>query len=149
MRLLVLLALLLHAMPAFAQDVRLRGQFTRLLAPEADTRPETGEVRATLEDDGELRVDLVVTGLSERATSSTLHLGRGSEGGDQVASMEITMSGADARVIGATADLTPAVAARLREGDGYVLIRTSEHPDGLLRAELLPHARTLDTVADD
>lgn len=127
-------------------DVRLRGVFAPLLAPEGDTRPATGEVRLRLEEDGDLRVDLVASGLTERATGATLHLGRGSEGGEQVARMEVTADGATARVVGATARLSPLVAERVRAGEAYVLLRTNEHPDGLLRAPLLPQARSFESV---
>lgn len=127
-------------------DMRLRGAFAPLLAPEGDTRPATGEVRVRLEDDGDLRVDLVASGLTERATAATLHLGRGSEGGEQVARMDVAADGATARIIGATTRLSPLVAERVRAGEGYVLLRTNEHPDGLLRAPLAPQARSFESV---
>jgi len=128
------------------QESRLRGAFAPLLAPEGDTRPATGEVRMRLEDDGDLRVDLVVSGLTERATAATLHLGRGSEGGEQVARMDVAADGPVARVVGATARLSPLVAERVRSGEAYVLLRTNEHPDGLLRAPLAPQARSFEAV---
>lgn len=139
--------------PAFAQDAppeaRLRGAFLPLLAPEGDARPATGEVRLRMDEDGDIRVDLVVSGLTERATSATLHLGRGSEGGEQVARMDVTADESIARVVGATAKLSPLVAERVRAGEAYVLLRTNEHPDGLLRAPLAPQPRSFEAVVAD
>lgn len=137
------------AQTATPPEVRLRGVFTPLLAPEGDTRAPTGEVRLRLEEDGDMRVDLVASGMTERATSATLHLGRGSQTGEQVASMEVTADQGVARVVGATVTLSPLVAVRVREGEAYVLLRTNEHPDGLLRAPLQPQARSLESVVGD
>lgn len=127
-------------------EARLRGNFAPLLAPEGETRPATGEVRVRLDEDGDVRVDLVVSGLTERATAATLHLGRGSEGGEQVARMEVVADESIARVVGATARLSPLVAERVRAGEAYVLLRTNEHPDGLLRAPLAPQPRSFEAV---
>lgn len=128
---------------AFAQDVRLRGSFVPLRAPAGDTRPPVGEVRALVDEDGDVRVDLIVSGMPERATSATLHLGRGGESSEQVARMDVVVDGTEARIIGGTADLSPLVATRVREGDAFVVLRTSEHPDGFLRAQLTVQPRGL------
>ena len=127
-------------------EARLRGAFVPLLAPEGETRPATGEVRMQMDEDGDIRIDLVVSGLSERATSATLHLGRGSEGGEQVARMDVASEESVARVVGATAKLSPLVAERVRAGEAYVLLRTNEHPDGLMRAPLAPQPRSFEAV---
>ena len=142
----VLLATAFLATAAQAQDVRLRGLFSPLRAPEAETRPPAGEVRAVIDEDGDVRVDLVVSGLTERVTGATLHTGRAGENGEQVARMDVAVDGAEGRVIGATADLSPAVAAQVRAGQAYVVVRTSEHPDGILRAQLAPQTRSLEAV---
>lgn len=131
---------------AFAQEVRLRGLFAPIRAPEGDTRPPTGEVRALIDEDGDVRVDLVVSGLTGRITSATLHTGRAGENGEQVARMDVAVEGGEGRVIGATADLSPALAAQVRAGEAYVVLRSSEHPDGILRAQLAPQARSLEAV---
>ena len=144
--LLFTIALIVPGLAA-AQDVHLRGQFVPTRAPEADTRPATGEARAVVEVDGDTRVDLVVSGLTERATSATLHAGDAGDTTEQVASMPLTVNGGEARAIGATVTLTPAVAAQIRAGDAYIVIRTNEHPDGVLRAQLVPQAKTLESVA--
>lgn len=132
---------------ASAQDVRLRGLFTPLTAPEADTRAPTGEARSVIDEDGDLRVDLVAAGVPGRVTAVTLHAGRAGESGEQVARIDPDVSGDEVRVIGATLDLSPAIAARVRAGEAYLLVRTSERPDGVLRAQLSPLARTLDSAA--
>lgn len=93
-----------------------------------------------------MRVDLVVSGLTERVTSATLHTGRAGENGEQIARMDVTLDGSEGRIIGATASLSPLVAERVRAGEAYVVIRTSEHPDGILRAQLAPQARSLESV---
>lgn len=135
------------AMPASAQsDARLRGSFVPVTAPEGDARPATGEVRASVDADGDVRVDLVVSGLTERVTGATLHTGGAGENGEQVARMDVAVTGSEGRIIGGTARLTPLVAQQVRAGEAYVVVRTSEHPDGILRAQLAPQARTLDAV---
>jgi hypothetical protein len=148
---ILLLAAAVAALPAIAnaQDVRLRGGFVPLLAPAADTRAPVGEVRAILEEDGDVRIDMVVSGMTETARTATLHLGRGSEAGEQVGRLDVSTQGSEARIIGGTLRLTPAVAARVRDGDAFVLVRTSEHADGLLRAALAPQARSLEAVLSD
>lgn len=134
---------------AIAQDVRLRGVFAPVRAPEGEARPATGEVRALIDEDGDVRLDLVVSGVDGSVTGATLHTGRAGENGEQVARMDVAVEGTEARVIGATADLGPALAAQVRAGEAYVVLRTSEHPDGVLRAQLMPQARTLETVVAD
>lgn len=134
------------AADALAQEVRLRGLFAPVRAPEGDARPATGEVRALIDEDGDVRVDLVVSGLTERVTGATLHTGRTGENGEQIARMDVAVEGMEGRVIGATADLSPALAAQVRAGEAYVVLRTSEHPDGILRAQLAPQARSLEAV---
>lgn len=146
---LLAIAFIAASAAAHAQDRRLRGLFTPVRAPDADTRPPTGEVRAMIDEDGDVRVDLVVSGLTERVTSATLHTGRAGENGEQVARMDVAVDGAEGRVIGATADLSPAVAAQVRAGEAYVMLRTSEHPDGILRAQLAPQVRSLESVVAD
>lgn len=131
---------------ASAQDVRLRGAFSLLRAPAADTRPPTGEVRTTIDDDGRVRVDMVVSGMNEHATSMTLHTGNAGESTQDVARVPVTADGAEARVIGGRIDLSPIVAQQVRSGAAYVVLHTSEHPDGFLRAQLAPQPRTLDSV---
>lgn len=134
---------------ADAQDMRLRGGFVPLLAPAADARAPVGEVRAIVEADGDVRIDLVVSGLTETARAATLHVGRASEAGEQVARVDVAAQGSEARVIGGTFTLSPAVAQRVRAGEAFVLLRTSEHADGLLRAPLTPQARSLEAAIAD
>ena len=143
--LLILLAAV--AGTAAAQDVQLQGRFLPLRAPDADARPPVGEVRARIEEDGDVRIDLVVSGLGERVTSATLHTGTGGESTGQVARMDVVADGNEARIIGARVDLTPLVAQQVRSGAAFVVLRTSEHPDGVLRASLAPQARTLGSIA--
>lgn len=145
-RLLVATAAVLLPFAVAAQDVRLRGAFSLVRAPAADTRPPTGEVRATVDDDGRVRMDLVVSGMNERATSVTLHTGNAGESTQDVARLDVTADGTEARVVGGRIDLTPIVAAQIRSGAAYVVLHTSQHPDGFLRAQLAPQARTLDSV---
>lgn len=129
-----------------AGDIRMRGAFIPLRAPVADARPPVGEVRASVQADGDVRIDLVVSGLEGQASTATLHTGRAGENGEQVARMDVSVDGADGRVIGGTARLTPLVAQRVRAGEAYVVVRTSEYPDGILRAQLAPQARSLESV---
>lgn len=140
--LLIALSTLLP-MTASAQDARLRGNFVRTLAPAAGQAPATGEARLSVDADGRVRVDLVVSGMAETPTVATLHTGGPGDPGELVARMDVIADGDGGRVIGGTADLSPVLAQRVRDGGAYVLIHTSEHPGGILRAQLLPQARTL------
>ena len=144
---LIPLVLLLPTL-ALAQNVHLQGRFLPLRGPEADARPPVGEARAVVDEDGDVRIDLVVSGLTERATSATLHTGDAGDNTEQVARLDVVADGSEARIIGGTADLTPIVAQQVRNGAAYIVLRTSEHPDGVLRAQLAPQARTLDTAGN-
>ncbi|HZX80371.1 MAG TPA: CHRD domain-containing protein [Lysobacter sp.] len=146
--LLLLLLLLLLPTSAFAQNVHLQGRFVPIRGPEADVRPPAGEARAIVDEDGDVRIDLVVSGLTERATSATLHAGDAGENTGQVARLDVVADGGEARIIGGTADLTPIVAQQVRSGSAYIVLRTNEHPDGVLRAQLAPQPRTLDTAGN-
>lgn len=143
---LLITALLALPLVAAAQDVRLRGAFSLVRAPAADTRPPVGEVRAAVDDDGRVRLDLVVSGVNEKATSVTLHTGNAGESTQDVARLDVVADGTEARVIGGRVDLTPLVAQQVRAGSAYVVLHTSQHPDGFLRAQLAPQARTLESV---
>jgi hypothetical protein len=144
------LALLSLVLPlcAMAQDVHLRGTFSLVRAPAADVRPPSGEARAVVADDGGVRIDMVVSGLTERATSATLHAGDAGDNTEQVARMDVAADAGEARIIGGRVDLTPLVTQQVRAGNAYILLHTSEHPDGFLRAQLALQPRTLGTVSN-
>ena len=133
---------------ASAQDAHLRGMFGLIRAPAADTRPPTGEARAVVDESGRVRIDLVVAGLTERVTSATLHAGNAGENTEQLARLDVTADDGEARVIGGRVDLTPLVAQQVRSGGAYIVLRSSEHPDGFLRAQLAPLPRTLESATD-
>jgi len=143
-RRLMLLACLVPAL-AFAQDLHLQGRFQPIRAPAADARAPSGEVRATVAADGDVRIDLVASGLVERVTSATLHTGDGGGSTAQVARIDVAMDGSEARVIGARVQLTLIIAAQVRDGGAYLVLHSSEHPDGYLRAQLAPQPRSLGT----
>ena len=84
--------------------------------------------------------------MNEHATSMTLHTGNAGESTQDVARIAVAADGDEARVIGGRVDLTPIVAAQVRSGAAYVVLHTSEHPDGFLRAQLAPQPRSLDSV---
>lgn len=141
---------LLLALPlsAAAQDVHLRGAFNLMRAPAADTRPPSGEARAVVNEDGSVRVDLVVSGMDEHVTSATLHAGDSADNTEHVARMDVAGVDGEARVIGGRVDLTPLIAQQVRAGSAYIVLHTSEHPDGFLRAQLAPQPRTLGSVSN-
>lgn len=148
MRRFALLLMLMLPLAAAAQVLHLQGRFVPVRAPAADARPPSGEARATIDADGAVRVDLVVSGVTERVTSATLHPGDAGDNTEQVARLAVVASGDEARVIGGRVDLSPLVAQQIRAGEAYVVLRSSEHPDGYLRAQLAPPPRTLGTTAD-
>jgi hypothetical protein len=100
-----------------------------------------------VDEDGGVRVDLVVSGLGERVTSATLHTGDAGDNTEHVARLDVAADDGVARVIGGRVDLTPLIAEQVRAGSAYILLHSSEHPDGFLRAQLGPQARTLGSVS--
>lgn len=135
------------ALPASAQEVRLRGRFVPLLPATAEQAQPVGEARVVVDDDGDARIDLVVAGVTERITSATLHAGPAGEVGERIATFEVDTSGNEGRVIGGLVDIrSPMLTRQVRAGEAYVVVRTSEHPDGVLRAQLVPQVRGVDAV---
>lgn len=125
---------------ANAAELKLRALLSAGSVVSATESSATGEARAMLEDDNDLRVDLVYSGLEERATGAALHVGQPSENGALVERIDLELDEGDGRVVGAQLDLSVDVAARLRAGEGYVVITTIEHPDGVIRGQLVPEA---------
>jgi len=130
--------------PAIAQEVMLRGTLGGGNVVSATDTPASGEVAAVLGDDGVLRIDLIYADLEPGATGAALHTGKYNENGPMVARLDIDNGATAGRIVGAQLALTPVVAAAVRAGDGYVVISTIEHPDGAVRAQLLPQPVTLD-----
>ncbi len=140
---------------ANAADLKLRALLNAGNVVSATKSPATGEVRAMLEDDNDLRIDLVYSGLEERATGAALHVGKPGENGARVEKLDLDSdydydydSG---RVVGAQFDVSAEIAARIRAGEAYLVITTIEHPDGVIRGQLLPQPVRLPgpPLADD
>ncbi|HEY4582508.1 MAG TPA: CHRD domain-containing protein [Lysobacter sp.] len=148
-RLMPFVLLALMPLSAYAQEVYLQGRFVPLRGPGADARPPVGEARARVDEDGDVRIDLVVSGLAERATSATLHAGDAGDNTEQAARLDVVADGAAARIIGGTATLTPLVAQQVRSGSAYIVLRTAEHPGGVLRAQLAPQPRMLESAGNE
>lgn len=136
-------AALLAASPALAADLSLRGSLSGANVVSATESPATGEVAATLEDDNDLRIDLVYSGLATNASGAGFHIGKASENGTRVAPLGISSGTTEGRLRGAVVRLTPAVAARVRAGESYVQIVSLDQPGGVIRAQLVPQGATL------
>lgn len=147
--LLATLAGLLLATPAAAVDLTLRGQFSGTQVVSATPSPATGEASAVLADDGDLRIDLVYAGLAEGATGAALHLGAASENGTRVADLDIPLDTTAGQLREAEVALSPANAERVRAGESYIVLTTLAHPDGAVRAQLVPQPIRLQDVADE
>lgn len=141
---IVAAALATACVPAMAQDVMLRGTLGGGNVVSATDSPASGEVAAVLGDDGVLRLDLVFADLEPGATGAALHTGNYNENGPMVARLAIDSGATAGRIVDERVTLTPVVAAAVRAGDGYVVISTIEHPDGAVRAQLMPQPVTLD-----
>lgn len=125
---------------ASAADLKLRAPLSGTSVVSATESPATGEARAVLEDDNDMRIDLVYSGLEETATGAAVHVGKPSENGALVERFDVdadTDEGSG-RVVGAEFDVSADVGARVRAGEAYVVITTVEHPDGLIRGQLTP-----------
>lgn len=128
---------------ADAAGLKLRALLSAGNVVSATESPATGEVRAMLEDDNDLRIDLVYSGLEERATGAAVHVGKPSENGELVERLDLDIDQDSGRVVGAQFDVSAEVAARLRAGEAYLVITTIEHPDGVIRGQLVPQAARL------
>lgn len=131
--------------PALAADLGLRGSLSGAHVVSATESPATGEVAAVLEDDNDLRIDLIYSGLATNATGAGLYVGKANENGTRVAPLGIAAGTTEGRLRGATVRLTPAVASRVRAGEAYVQIVSLEQPGGVIRAQLAPQGATLST----
>lgn len=134
------LAVVLAPSGAGAADTRLRGLLNAGSVVSATESLATGEARAMLEDDNDMRVDLVYSGLEERATGVALHVGKPSENGALVEKLDADLDtdGDSGRVVGAQFKVSTDIAARIRAGEAYLVITTIEHPAGLIRGQLTP-----------
>lgn len=123
---------------ADAAEVKLRALLDAGSVVSATESLATGEGRGLLEDDNDMRVDLVYSGLEERATGAALHVGKPGENGMLVERLDLDVEDDSGRVVGAEFDVADDVAARIRAGEAYLVINTIEHPDGLIRGQLTP-----------
>lgn len=128
---------------AIAAEVKLRALLDAGSVVSATESLATGEGRALLEDDNDMRVDLVYSGLEERATGAALHVGKPGENGTLVERLDLDVEDDSGRVVGAEFDVGDDVAARIRAGEAYLVINTIEHPDGLIRGQLTPQPARL------
>ncbi|MFP7722023.1 CHRD domain-containing protein [Lysobacter sp. A3-1-A15] len=129
--------LLALALPVLAADVALEGPLAGGNVVSSTDSPATGEVRARLDDDGRLMLQMGYAGLGEPATAASLHVGPASENGRRVADLPLPSGGTEGR-IDTTVELSEDDAARAREGEAYIQVSTLGHPDGAIRAQLMP-----------
>ena len=141
---IVAAALASASLPAIAQEVMLRGTLGGDNVISATDSPASGEVAAVLGEDGVLRWTWCSPTWSPGATGAALHTGKYNENGPMVARLGIDSGATAGRIIDQQVTLTPVVASAVRAGNGYVVISTIEHPDGAVRAQLLPQPVTLD-----
>ena len=125
------LVLLAGIAPALAADLSLQGQLAGGNVVSSTESPATGEVRAMLDDDGTLTLQMGYAGLGEDATGAALHVGTISENGRKVADLPLPATGAGGR-IDTTLDLSDddaghAATHGLRNAGGK-RASTSAHP---------------------
>lgn len=138
--------LALAVSPAIAQEVVLRGSLDGGNVISATESRASGEVAAVLDEDGALQIDLVFADLELGATGAALHTGKYNENGPMVAPLDVDTGATAGRIVGEQIALTPLTAAAVRTGDSYVVISTIEHPDGAIRAQLMPQPVRLDSL---
>jgi hypothetical protein len=133
-----LLLWLVASAPLHAAELRLHALLDGASVVSATDSPGTGEARAVLQDDGKLRVTLLVGGLAANVTSVELHTGSGNDNGPQVASMDASPNTQGGWSVNTVLTLTPDVVASVRAGNAYLLVTTTDFPSGALRGQLLP-----------
>ena len=145
-RLALALALALSMTPAMAETLRLHATLDGASVVSATDSKATGEARVVLEDDGDVRIDLVFGGLSSDVTAATLHTGAASENGPAAATLDVRKSQPRGSLVNEKMRVTPEVAQRMRDGESYIVITTIDFPNGAIRGQLLPQPLRL---ADD
>ncbi|MBA2238350.1 MAG: hypothetical protein H0W24_06605, partial [Lysobacter sp.] len=120
MRRLALLALLLAALPAAAQEVILRGALSPATAVSPTESKGTGEVAAVLGEDNVLRLDMIFAGVDPGASRAALHIGKYNETGPMQQRLDIDEGATSGRLESVEISLTPLTAASVRAGESYV-----------------------------
>lgn len=140
--LVLTLALAATSAPVLSAELSLRGSLAGTNVVSATESPATGEVAAVLEDDNDLRIDLIYSGLTTNTTGAALYAGKSSVNGARIASLAIASGTTEGQLRGAVVRLTPQVAAQVRAGEAYVQLVSLDQPDGVIRAQLSPQATT-------
>ena len=135
--------------PAHAADLQLRAILNGANVVSATDSPATGEARATLRDDGTLRINLVYGGLASDVTGASLHTGTSAENGPQALPLDVRTHQTVGSLVDEELPLDAAVAARIRAGETYLVVETVDHPDGAIRGQLVPQPVRLDTQAEE
>lgn len=150
-RIAALACVLVASTAAGAAELRLRALLNGGNVVSATESPATGEARAMLADDNGVRVDLVYSDLEEKATGAELRVGKSNENGIAIEKLDLDIDQSDGRVIGALFDVSPDMAERIRSGEAYLVITTIEHPNGVIRGQLVPQPMRLPEppLADD
>lgn len=130
-----------------AQEVKLHAVLDGASVVSATESPATGEASAVLGDDGKLKLDLIYGGLASDVTGASLHIGKSSENGPQVLTLDVQTNQADGSLVDEQLTLTDAVAQRMRDGETYLLVTTIDHPDGAIRGQLQPQPVRLDDLS--
>ena len=123
---------------ANAVDLKLRALLNAGNVVSATESYAKGEARALLADDNDVRIHLVYANLEERATGAALHVGKPGENGALVAKLDLDSDEDSGRAVGVQFNVGAAFAARLRAGEAYLVITSIQHPDGVIRGQLLP-----------
>lgn len=136
---------------ADAAELKLRALLNGGNVVSATESLAAGEARAMLDDDNGVRVDLIYSDLEEKATGAELHVGKSNENGTAIEKLALDINQSEGRVVGALFDVSPEVAERIRAGEAYLVITTIEHPDGVIRGQLVPQPVRLPEppLADD
>lgn len=138
--------------PGLAQavDLKLRAVLIGGGVVSATESPATGEALAVLEEDNDMRLDLVYSGLVTGCIGAALHVGRDNENGLKVADIDIDVGSTEGRVSIEELRLDDDDAQRVRDGESYVVISTIGYPDGAIRGQLVPQPlRVFDLPVED
>ncbi len=103
----------------------------------------SGQARAVLDDDGKVTLDVAFAGLASGATGVELLMGKPTENGIVVSSLDVGGGKTGDSKTGLALTLTPEQEQAMREGMTYVTVRTIDYPGGAIRGQLLPQAPVL------
>ncbi len=128
---------------AQVSDLKLMAMMDGASVVSATESKASGQALAMLTEDGKVTMDIAFTGLASAAASVELLLGKATENGVAIGTLNVGEGETGASKTGLTMTLTAEQEQAMRDGLTYVLVRTIDFPGGAIRGQLMPQAPVL------